>query len=188
MNLVMGIFVGGHSHRMGGVPKGLLSAPGEPRTLVERTAALGRELGAEVVLVGQSEAYRDLGLEMLADARPDSGPLGGLVALLEHAEDRLALAVACDLPHLRLALLRRLAESPLRAPVVAPRTASPAPLWEPLCARYDSVRALPVARAHLSRGELSLQPLLDALGAEELALASDDRAALGDWDSPADLP
>jgi len=46
---------------------------------------------------------------------------------------------------------------------------------------------LPVARARLAGGQLSLQPLLEELGAEELLLSADERAALVDWDRPEDV-
>ena len=54
--VVLGIFVGGASTRMGGQPKGLLPAPtGEP--LVSRTIAAGRAAGLAPVLVGAAEHY-----------------------------------------------------------------------------------------------------------------------------------
>lgn len=191
--LAVGIFVGGASKRMGGRPKGLLTAPRETaqeaeRTLVERlvgqcTLALG---DARIVLVGQRPEYAALALPTLPDARPEQGPLGGLVALLEHAEEcglDAVLCLACDLPYVQAPLIARLAAEAPESAACAPRTDG---LWQPLCARYG-VQALPEARAALDAGRLSLQKLLTALSAHQLALDEAETQSLRDWDSPEDL-
>lgn len=80
-SLVAGIFVGGRSSRMGGRPKGLLElSPGV--TLVERWRVLFEGLAIPTVLVGEQDAYAQLGLPVIAD-EPHAGLLGGLLALLE---------------------------------------------------------------------------------------------------------
>jgi molybdopterin-guanine dinucleotide biosynthesis protein A len=188
--LVIGVFVGGSARRMGGFPKGLLAVPGEGRSIAEHLLALGDALGAECVLVGSAAAYASTGRKALPDATEGAGPLGGLVSLLMHAGTRRAVALACDIPHVTLAVLRRLVAHPSAAPIVAPRSLlgpQGAPFWEPLFARYDAPRVLPTARARLARGVLSLQPLLDELGAAELTLGTDERLALRDWDRPEDV-
>jgi molybdopterin-guanine dinucleotide biosynthesis protein A len=120
--LVVGIFVGGASSRMGS-PKGLLEVDGDP--LAARLARLARALDpSEVVLVGERDEYAHLGLPMLRDGGSrgpltGAGPLGGLVSLLEHAGPRWALALSCDLPFVSVELLRALAGAP-DAAVVAP--------------------------------------------------------------------
>jgi molybdopterin-guanine dinucleotide biosynthesis protein A len=188
-SLVVGIFVGGASRRMGR-PKGLLPAPGPvAQTLVERLVresegALGN---VPVVLVGRRDEYASLPLPALADARSESGPLAGLVALLEHAESvgaEAVLALACDLPYVGRALIERLAREAPSQPALAPRTDG---FWQPLAARYRTETALPAARAALGAQRLSLQNLLDTLGAKQLALRPEEAASLGDWDSPEDV-
>jgi molybdopterin-guanine dinucleotide biosynthesis protein A len=177
-----GVFVGGAATRMGGAPKGLLRLPGG-ETLVQRWRALLEAEGARVVLVGAGDAYRSLGLEILEDDPPGIGPIGGLVSLLHRAEGGVGIAVACDMPFVTSALLGRLlAAAP--APVVAPRREG---RWEPLFARYDSARVLPLARAHVAGGRRALHDLLYASGAVELPLTVDEAAQLRDWDSPADV-
>jgi molybdopterin-guanine dinucleotide biosynthesis protein A len=177
----VGIFVGGHSRRMGGQPKGLLVQEGLP--LVERTARLAAALG-DVVLVGRSEAYAHLGRPFVDDARAEAGPLGGLVALLAFAGQRSAIALACDLPRVSRGLLERLATEEPEAIALAPRSRG---FWEPLFARYDAARALRLAREALDAGERSMQPLLDRLGARELSLDLAEREAIVDWDRPEDV-
>lgn len=184
--LVAGIFVGGRSSRMGGRPKGLLEVtPGV--TLVGRWRGLFEALGIPCVLVGANAAYEGQGVPMIADASPEvrgdePGPLGGMLALLAHAGDRLAIAVACDMPFVSEALLRRLADEP-RSIALAPRRDG---RWEPFFARYDAPAVLPFAEAQARAGRTSLQALLDAVSAVELHLSASEAEELGDWDTPED--
>jgi molybdopterin-guanine dinucleotide biosynthesis protein A len=180
--MAVGIFVGGRARRMGGFPKGLLSLD-DGTTILEKTLGLVRELGAPVVLVGRNEAY-PADLPSLPDPDGESGPLGGLLSLLEHAGSGPVIALACDMPRLTAALLGRLAGHPSEAPALAPRREG---RWEPLFARYDAARAAPVVRARLARRELPLQGLLDELGADELPLLPGESMMLDDWDRPEDI-
>jgi molybdopterin-guanine dinucleotide biosynthesis protein A len=178
-----GIFVGGASRRMGGEPKGLLRAHGGA-TVVERSCSLLRAVGLPVVLVGDARAYEHLGLPVLADDPPGVGPLGGLVALLRRANPEPAVALACDMPFVSRALVERLLAAPAEAPVIAPKRES---RWEPLCARYDPVRVLPLALAQAASQHHSLQRLLDAVHAWALPLSEAERDHLRDWDEPGDI-
>lgn len=183
MKVVAGVFVGGRSVRMGGRPKGLLRGP-DGSTLVERWRAMLAELDVPVVLVGETGAYEGLGLTMLKDEPPGIGPLGGLVALLRHADNVPALAFACDMPFVSRTLVERLLAAPSYAAIVAPRRDA---RWEPLCARYDPARVLPLALARAASSHRSLQLLLDEADAAALTLLPHEVAELQDWDSPADV-
>jgi molybdopterin-guanine dinucleotide biosynthesis protein A len=184
-SLVAGIFVGGGSTRMGGRPKGLLRAP-SGETLIERWRSVFEALAIPCVLVGEraKDAYASAGLEVLADERAggDLGPLGGLLALLGHAGERSAIAVACDMPFVSVELVRRLA-SAAPAPAIAARRDG---RWEPFFARYDAKAVLPTALAHADARRGSLQALLDAVGATELTMSAAEHAELRDWDTPED--
>jgi molybdopterin-guanine dinucleotide biosynthesis protein A len=189
--LIVGIFVGGRGSRMGGVAKGLLKAPSSEATLVERLRAeLTHALpDAELVLVGAAEAYAGLGLSAISDEPPGVGPIGGLIGLLVHAEQRGAthvLALACDLPHLGAALLSRLASEALDQSALITLQGD---FRNPLIARYAVAQALPAARATLDAGQRSLQAVLDRLGdgVAALPLSSAETATLGDWDTPEDV-
>jgi molybdenum cofactor guanylyltransferase len=186
-SVVAGIFVGGGSTRMGGRPKGLLLAP-SGETLVARWKGLFASLSIPCLLVGERarSAYASAGLEVLDDARAadDLGPLGGLLALLEHAGERAAIAVACDMPFVSAELVRRLAEARATAPAIAARREG---RWEPFFARYDAKAALPIALEHADARRGSLQALLDAALAEELTMSDAEHAELRDWDAPEDV-
>jgi molybdopterin-guanine dinucleotide biosynthesis protein A len=167
---------------MGGMPKGLLPLP-DGSTVLARTLDRARGLDARVVLVGRNEAY-PADLPQLADAQAESGPLGGLLSLLEDAGGGPVIALACDMPYFTEELLGRLAAHPSRAPALAPKRAG---RWEPLFARYDAAGCAPAVRARLARKELSLQGLLGELRADELPLLPGEHTLLEDWDRPEDV-
>lgn len=189
--LLVGIFVGGRGSRMGGVAKGMLKAPDSEATLVERLRAeLVHALpDAELVLVGAAEAYADVGLSALSDEPSGVGPLGGLIGLLAYAKQRgatHALALACDLPRVGGALLRRLAsEAPHKSALVITQ----GEVKNPLLARYAVAHALPAARATLSVGKRSLQAVLERLGdgVAIMPLTAAEAATVDDWDTPEDV-
>jgi FdhD protein len=177
-----GIFVGGAGTRMNGAAKGMLRTD-DDETIVERIARAMRDAGVEPVLVGKRVEYESLGMRVLGDAMSASGPLGGLVALLEAARGGEAIAIACDMPHVTTELVKKLASAPHAAAVAPKRDGR----WEPLFARYDASRVLDVARARCARRELALQGLLDEVGATALTMDEREARALVDWDTPMDV-
>ncbi len=180
-----GIFVGGAGSRMQGAAKGMLRTE-RGETIVERIARVMRDAGIEPVLVGRRAEYDAIELRTIADAAdagPRAGPLGGLVALLEAAHGDDVIAIACDMPYVTSALVKRLANAP-SAPAVAPKENG---RWEPLFARYDATRVLGVARTRCARRDLAMQGLLDEVGAVPLAIDAREARELVDWDTPMDV-
>lgn len=189
MRYAVGIFVGGRGRRMGGAAKGLLALP-DGRRVLERLILEARAglPDSEIVLVGAAEAYTDFGLRALADEPPGIGPLGGLAALLLHAESTqrdACVALACDLPFVSRALILRLANELRDAVALAPCREG---VWEPLLARY-LVSTLPAVREAIAADERSLQKLFRRLGtaASQLPLDTSEERELFDWDTPEDL-
>lgn len=99
------VLCGGQSRRMG-QDKALL--PFRGTTLVEHMAKLVQTATGSATLVGEPGRYAELGLPVLADPQPDSGPLAGLVALLAATEAELNLVVPCDMPGLELGFVLHL--------------------------------------------------------------------------------
>jgi molybdopterin-guanine dinucleotide biosynthesis protein A len=169
-----------------GRPKGLLRGA-EGTTLIERWAALFAGLHLPCVLVGRRQAYAHLGLPSLEDPPGEAGPLGGLVALLRMANvdpglDQV-IVVACDMPRVSSALVRRLLTAP-PATAVAPRSGGH---WHSFFVRLHAQRALPVAARRLATGAHSIQGLLDELSTHELPISEAERAELIDWDHPEEV-
>lgn len=169
---------------MGGVAKGLLQVPDRSGTILERLLTLARGETDDVVLVGRRPELASHASITIDDAELGSGPLGGLVALLEHARDRDVIAIASDMPFVEASLLARLVRERPEADVLAPRRDG---FWEPLFARYRSSRVIDLARARLASRELGLQGLLDVAPASELSLSERERRQLTDWDTPEDV-
>jgi len=172
-----------------GKPKGLLSSLDEPHlSLVERLIQEVKQTlpHAPCVLVGERAEYAALSVPTLVDAVPESGPLGGLVALLEEGA-RLgavsALDIACDHPYLKGALLARLAAESPHAEIYCPMREGK---FEPLVARYR-VGLRHSLRVALMDGKLALQPLLKELGAYRIPINPEEERMLIDWDTPADM-
>jgi len=168
---------------MGGRDKAWLRAPGGQEALIERLLRLAAELELDAIVVGGNAPP---GVVRLRDEPGGVGPIGGLCALLAHAQQTPAVALACDLPYLDRALLDRLVRTPSSAPVLAardPRTGK----WQPLFARYDSARVLPALLAAVRSGVRSMQTVLRELEVAELTLSEDELARLHDWDAPSDI-
>jgi len=179
---LLAIFVGGAARRMGGRPKGLLRAP-DGRSIVERWRDVGAEAGLPSVLVGDARAYEHLGMDSVDDQMADAGPLGGLCGLFLARTEPQIVAVACDMPFVTADLLRRLAFDDCDAAVLSPQRDG---RYEPLFARYDRARVLPLAERQLAGGDRSLQKLLRDAGARDFVLSDEEWPLLDDWDQPAD--
>jgi molybdopterin-guanine dinucleotide biosynthesis protein A len=183
-----GIFVGGGSRRMGGVPKGLLpTRPGESSIVEHLVSVSQRALpDARIALIGRTAAYAGLGLPIVADDPEGIGPIGGLCAALRWARGGTLVSVACDMPRISVGLVRSLLGHAPLASAVAPRVDS---LLQPLFARYTADAVLPVVERAIDRGDRALYSVLEALGAEfsELPLGASEAALLGDWDTPEDM-
>lgn len=92
------ILAGGHSSRFGS-NKALFAPNGE--TLISKAAGLLRSVVREVLVsASQTNAgdYDFLGLEIVVDQHPDSGPMGGLETLLQRCTTPWLLVLTCDMP------------------------------------------------------------------------------------------
>ena len=152
------VLAGGRSRRMGAAKA---TVPFAGRPLIERPVGAALAAGLETVVVAKPDsALPPLGVPVWREPAEPRHPLTGLVAALEGAGGRPVVALACDMPFVAPALLRRLAA--LRG-TVAPRVAG---RLEPFPARY-APEALEVLREALER-EAPLRAALAALGPAEL--------------------
>lgn len=102
-----------------GRDKALLPINGE--NLLDRTIRILGAVVDDVLVVGRVRTETRSGIRWLEDEHAGSGPLGGLCTGLRHARHAWALSVACDLPYLDAAVLRRLLEGSEGYDAVVPR-------------------------------------------------------------------
>jgi molybdopterin-guanine dinucleotide biosynthesis protein A len=129
-----GVLLGGGSRRMG-APKQLVAHRG--RTLIEIAVAAVACVADEVVLLGAGEVPENLErLQRLPDIAETDGPMAGLLSAMRWHPRATWIFAACDMPLLRPAAVRWLAEQ--RRPgtwAVLPRVDDTG--IEPLLAVYE---------------------------------------------------
>ena len=153
------VLCGGRSTRMGQDKASLLFG-GE--TMLARSVRVMHEVADEVIVVARADQaggsnFLGLPARVIHDPVADLGPLAGIVAGLSASANDVNLIVACDMPLIKVAVLRRLAD--LRGDadicvVVADGHASP------LCAVYRRGVGV-VGQALLDAGERRVMALLD---------------------------
>jgi molybdenum cofactor guanylyltransferase len=109
-SLVTGlVLAGGRGSRMGGVDKGLQIHLGMPLAL-HAVLRLQSQVGRVMVNANRNlAAYESMGVAVWPDPIPDHpGPLGGMLAGLEHCDTPYLVTVPCDTPGFPTDLVDRL--------------------------------------------------------------------------------
>ncbi len=131
-------------------------------------------MGELPVLVGDEVGPRSDGAwRVIPDARPQAGPLGGLVAALDDCDTDWVLAFAVDMPLMKPDDLKLLVES--RNDEFDTLTLSIDGRPEPLAALYHT-RTAPFWRQQLERGKLSLHEGIELLDWSPIRLPSKSRS------------
>ncbi len=164
------VLVGGRSSRFGS-DKALHPVRGRPMAVVVASAL--REHVTGVTLVGDTVAYAGLGFPIIPDAAEGTGPLGGIVAALQHSRSAWCLVAACDMPKLASAPFTAmfLEAASCHADAVVPKT--PDGRLQPLLALYSRSAAEPLALA-LQQGRWKLSEALDTIAWRELPVEKQD--------------
>ncbi|MBD3334365.1 MAG: NTP transferase domain-containing protein, partial [Candidatus Eisenbacteria bacterium] len=150
------VLVGGRSRRMGRPKAQIRIGDRESATYVVRAL---RPVTERIFLVGEAAGLDHLGLMHVRDIRPEHGPLGGLeTAFLESRAERLVV-VACDLPCVTPALLRRLQMAAVGYQAAVPNVGGQR---HPLCAVYDR-SCLPVIQRRLDDGTYGMLEMLNEI-------------------------
>jgi molybdopterin-guanine dinucleotide biosynthesis protein A len=132
----------------------------EAETLLARTVRLLGSVCDEVLVVGRTNTLHQLpGARLIADEVRDAGPLGGLLSGLREARHPHALVVSCDLPFLKVEVLRFLLRLAPGYDAVVPRIEGRSQVLQAVYAR----RVLRALECRLAVGELKLEPVLDTL-------------------------
>lgn len=136
-------------------------------TMLERAVRVMHEVADEVIVVARAEQPMPAGVRAVHDPVKDLGPLAGIVAGLSASSTDVNVIVACDMPLVRAAVLRRLAELRGDADIcvaVADGHASP------LCAVYRQ-HVGSVGQELLDAGERRVMALLDRVATKRVDAA-----------------
>lgn len=153
------ILAGGASRRMG-VDKSLLPVAGRP-LIAGIAAQLAAVTEATLISANDPSKYAFLGLPVIADDEPGSGPLGGIASALARSAHDWNLVVSCDIPQIDGRYVDQLFRQSEGADVVIPRW--PDGRWEPLLALYRRDTVLPAARRALAAGRRRIVAMFDQL-------------------------
>ncbi len=182
---IAAILVGGHSTRMGR-DKANLTRDGV--SWLECTARVAANCELQVLAVGREQPHdwpHNLKVEFIADALPNCGPLGGLLAALRWAkvhEFHSVLALPCDLPQLNEDALKWiLGQKRGRDGIAVTREEQ----LEPLFAIYDVGLMEEVAES-LESGRRSLHGVIEKSEFEIVACPSELKSALWNCNTPDD--
>lgn len=176
------ILCGGRSSRMG---RDKAALPFGPDTLLTRVVRVAQEVAADVVVVGDPSQSMPAGVRVVGDPVPRVGPLAALATGLASVGAERALLLACDMPLLVPAVLRRLAELAGDADACVPLVGG---MPMTTCAVY-ATRVGPRAQALLAKGTRSLRALLDEVSVQwvsegQLRGLDPDLVSFWDCDTP----
>lgn len=181
--IVGAVLCGGRSSRMG-TDKALIPVDGTPMAL--RVADALRSGGCTTVAAvgGDRPSLEALGLAVIDDPRQGSGPVAGVLASLEAwPQADAVVVVACDLPFLGGATVRRLVDALARDQASLAAVAVTDRL-QPLCVAWRPA-ASPWLVDALHGGELRLHAVLGGLSTIEVSVNPQDVTNVNE---PADLP
>lgn len=158
------VLAGGLSTRMG---RDKASLPFGTETMLERAIRVVGEVADEVIVVARPDHATPPGIRVVHDPIADRGPLAGIGAGLAASTSDLNVVVACDMPLIRSAVLRRLLDLRGEADICLAVIDGHA---SPLCAVYrQSVAG--VAQELLVAGERRVMALLDRVQTKRVEAA-----------------
>jgi molybdopterin-guanine dinucleotide biosynthesis protein A len=160
-----------------GRDKALMEVEGEP--MFARAARALEPVADPVVLARGSRSLPDLGWAQIDDARPDSGPLGGVIASLRWSPHELVAVVAADMPFIATSLIQELVAAWEGHDAVVPFTPGGS---QPLHAVFAR-SALGPLESRMDAGRFSLRGAL-----EDLNVLAVDARAHGRFDSNLNRP
>lgn len=150
------VLTGGASTRMGR-DKALLEVGGRALALVAATALRGAGAARVLAVGGDQAGLASLGLDVVADAHPGAGPLGGILTALEEACSEEVVVLACDLPDVDAASVRLVLDALRADPTAAVAWPEQDGRLHVLHAAWRTGLALPALSAAFAAGERSVR-------------------------------
>lgn len=136
-----------------------------------------------VTIIAPPDTYESLGFEVVSDLKPGQGPLAGIETALTLGRAENNLVVACDMPNVSAAFLRRLLDAAGQSTADCLLSVSPDGRQEPLCAVYR-LSCLPAIRSALAAGTRKIRDVLKTLQVVHFAI--EDKRETVNLNSPED--
>ena len=159
------------------------------RPLIERLAGDLQRLFAEVLIVSDGTRRYDCPrVKLVADDRPDCGPLMGLYSGLQASKHEVNFVMACDMPYVNDVLITRMISCAGDCDVVVPVVNG---YYEPLLAVYCKSTA-PAIKACLDAGRLKVTSFYDQVRLHrfdqaQVTAADPELGSFFNINTPADL-
>ncbi|MFC1782585.1 molybdenum cofactor guanylyltransferase [Planctomycetota bacterium] len=160
------ILAGGAGSRLKGVDKARLVIDSTP--LIERAVELLRDWFAEVLIVSNGQRHYEFErVKLLADEKPNCGPLMGLYTALKASRHELNLVLACDMPYVSRKLVQMMMETETSGnyDVVTPVVNG---YREPFLAVYHK-QALEIIKRNLDRNRYKMTGIFEQMNVGEIS-------------------
>jgi molybdopterin-guanine dinucleotide biosynthesis protein A len=144
------LLAGGQSRRMG-MEKGLALLGGMP--LINYPLAVLKDICDEILISANTTDYDFLGLRVVPDLVPHSGPMAGILSCLVHSGNDINLVAGCDMPFLNKDIYRQLIDHRGSSLISVPGYGQGR--YEPMCGYYDRSIA-PLMKDFMEKGNLKL--------------------------------
>lgn len=167
------ILAGGKSERMGEDKRGLKISN---ESILTELIKLFLPISKEVILsVDDGAMFTDLGVKIAQDEIAYLGPLSGILTGLKATSEQYNLVVSCDMPFVRLNLVKAMMDRAPGNDVVICKLGYG---FEPLLAIY-STACIPLIEASLKRGK---REVISFLGEAKVAVIAQSEVAKIDPD------
>ncbi len=174
------VLVGGKSSRMG-TDKAALRFDDAPfyQILCERMNFFPERF----LSVNSFQNYSYPGYTLIRDEYPDTGPMGGILSVLNHFHGRCLMVIACDMPFFSENEARRLLEQYHGEDALIPVADG---RWQPLCALYSaSVSSLFLE--NIRKGDYRLKNAVTGADFRTVEISGDHAGCYLNINTPDDL-
>jgi molybdopterin-guanine dinucleotide biosynthesis protein A len=155
-NITAIILAGGKNSRMGGIDKGMLPVKNVP--MIAHIAKQLEPFFGEVIIGGRTDIYGFLGYRVIPDISEGMGPLMGIYSCLLASDTDLNFITACDIPDIRIGLVREMLRLSAESDIVIPMGAGNK--YEPLHGVYRK-SVIPAAAGLLEDKRLRTSDLFE---------------------------
>lgn len=174
------ILAGGQSRRMG-KNKALLDYNGQ--SFIAAILQALKPVVGNIIIIGETVDYKQLGYPVYEDLMPNSGPVGGIYTALYYSQTPYNLVLSCDIPLISTALLSFLIQQRKETNINALQLSAKV---QPLTAIYHK-DCLASFRQALELQQLKLSDLFVPLKANLIDCPSHFEGNLANINRPEDL-